>query len=398
MRKFIAISILFIWLVGIGCEQKQRVDNLKVGRQKLLNAGLALEAVEPLKIAVTEEYDKTVPRTLLILAYYHGLSSGSAKTHGLEAEFNLEREKRLEALGDAEMEYLLNLLVKRSRVQKDAEQVLIDKGVSATPLLIGALGKVEYENIQSNVIDMLAAIGSDALTPIISAIGNPDTMAAVKVSLVRVIGRIGDAAVVSEVEALGDSMTDAGLKMEINAALYKLGKRNYKSQILKGLRANDVKVRRAAAKAIIDMDDYSAADVIKALGDSDDRVREYVAQILLKRPDKAAVQPLVEVLKSDADNTAKQAAFDALKVHVADGLARRLAADLIRKELLGGHISNPEDRLRIVQLLREKELIRQIEAAPVELQLKYDLEQYRQNTEQHGLVKSELGRLLEVLR
>ena len=398
MRKFIAISILFIWLVGIGCEQKQRVDNLKVGRQKLLNAGLALEAVEPLKIAVTEEYDKTVPLTLLILAYYHGLSSGSAKTHGLEAEFNLEREKRLEALGDAEMEYLLNLLVKRSRVQKDAEQVLIDKGVSATPLLIGALGKVEYENIQSNVIDMLAAIGSDALTPIISAIGNPDTMAAVKVSLVRVIGRIGDAAVVSEVEALGDSMTDAGLKMEINAALYKLGKRNYKSQILKGLRANDVKVRRAAAKAIIDMDDYSAADVIKALGDSDDRVREYVAQILLKRPDKAAVQPLVEVLKSDADNTAKQAAFDALKVHVADGLARRLAADLIRKELLGGHISNPEDRLRIVQLLREKELIRQIEAAPVELQLKYDLEQYRQNTEQHGLVKSELGRLLEVLR
>ena len=364
----------------------------------MLNAGLALEAVEPLKIAVTEEYDKTVPRTLLILAYYHGLSSGSAKTHGLEVEFNLEREKRLEALGDAEMEYLLNLLVKRSRVQKDAEQVLIDKGVSATPLLIGALGKVEYENIQSNVIDMLAAIGSDALTPIISAIGNPDTSAAVKVSLVRVIGRIGDAAVVSEVEALGDSMTDAGLKMEINAALYKLGKRNYKSQILKGLRANDVKVRRAAAKAIIDMDDYSAADVIKALGDSDDRVREYVAQILLKRPDKAAVQPLVEVLKSDADNTAKQAAFDALKVHVADGLARRLAADLIRKELLGGHISNPEDRLRIVQLLREKELIRQIEAAPVELQLKYDLEQYRQNTEQHGLVKSELGRLLEVLR
>ena len=398
MRKFIAISILFIWLVGIGCEQKQRVDNLKVGRQKLLNAGLALEAVEPLKIAVTEEYDKTVPRTLLILAYYHGLSSGSAKTHGLEAEFNLEREKRLEALGDAEMEYLLNLLVKRSRVQKDAEQVLIDKGVSATPLLIGALGKVEYENIQSNVIDMLAAIGSDALTPIISAIGNPDTMAAVKVSLVRVIGRIGDAAVVSEVEALGDSMTDAGLKMEINAALYKLGKRNYKSQILKGLRASDVKVRRAAAMAIIDIDGYSASDVIKALGDSDNRVREYVAKILLKQPDKAAVQPLVEVLKSDADNAAKQAAFDALKVHVANGLARRLAADLIRKELLGGHISNPEDRLRIVQLLREKELIRQIEAAPVELQLKYDLEQYRQNTEQHGLVKSELGRLLEVLR
>ena len=398
MRKFIAISILFIWIVGIGCQQKQRVDQLKVGRRKLLNAGLALEAVEPLKIAETEEFDKTEPRTLLILAYSHGLSSGSAKSHGLEAEFNLAREQRLEALGGAEMEHLLNLLVQRSRVQKDAMKVLTDKGVGATPLLIDALGKVEYENIRNDVIDMLSTIGSDALNLIISAIGNPNTSASVKVSLVRIIGTIGDVGVVSNMEALGDSMTDAGLKMEINAALYKLGRSNYKSVILKGLRASDVNVRRAAAKAIIDIDDYSGSAVIKALGDSDDRVREYVSQALQKRPDKNAVKPLVEVLKSDADNVTKRAALEALKVHAARGLARRLAVDLIRKELLGGQISDAEDRLRIVQLLREKELVRQIEAAPVELQLKYDLEQYRQNTEQHELVKNELGRLLTVLR
>ena len=398
MKKHIAISILFILIVSIGCEQKQRADPLKTGRRKLLNAGLALEAVEPLKIAETEEYDKTEPRVLLILAYSHGLSSGSAKTHGLEEEFNLAREQRLATLGDAEMEFLLNLLVQRSRVQKDAMKVLVDKGVFATPLLIKALGMVEYENIRNDVIDMLSDIGSDALDLIISAIGNPNTPASVKVSLVRIIGRIGDHRVIINVKALGDRLTDAGLKMEINAALYKLGEIHYKSVILKGLRDKDVKVRRAAAMAIIDIDDYSGADVIKALGDSDDRVREYTAKILQKRPVKAAVQPLVAVLKSDADNLAKQAAFEALKVHVSNGLARRLAADLIRKELLGGQLSNPEDRLRVVQLLREKELIRQIEAAPVELQLKYDLEQYRQNTEQHGLVKSELGRLLEVLR
>ena len=399
MKKHIAISILFILIVSIGCEQKQRADPLKTGRRKLLNAGLALEAVEPLKIAETEEYDKTEPRVLLILAYSHGLSSGSAKTHGLEEEFNLAREQRLGALGDAEMEFLLNLLVQRSRVQKDAMKVLVDKGVGATPLLINALGMVEYENIRNDVIDMLSNIGfSDALNLIISAIGDPNTPASVKVSLVRIIGRIGDHRVIPDVKALGDSLTDAGLKMEINAALYKLGEINYKSVILKGLRDKDVNVRRAAAMAIIDIDDYSGADVIKALGDSDDRVREYTAKILQKRPVKAAVQPLVGVLKSDADNLAKQAAFEALKTHVSNGLARRLAADLIRKELLGGQLSNPEDRLRVVQLLREKELIRQIEAAPVELQLKYDLEQYRQNTEQHGLVKSELGRLLEVLR
>ncbi len=49
MRKLVALSVLFVWFVGIGCQQKQQVDHLKAGRGKLLNAGLALEAVEPLK-------------------------------------------------------------------------------------------------------------------------------------------------------------------------------------------------------------------------------------------------------------------------------------------------------------------------------------------------------------
>ena len=397
MRKLVALSVLLLWFVGIGCEQKQRVDHLKAGRMKLLNSGLALEAVEPLKIAVTEEYDKTEPRILLILAYSHALSSGSAKLHGLESEFILQRKQRLEALGDAEMEGLLNLLVQRSRVQKDAMQVLIDKGASAVPLLIDALGKVQYENTRVDIIEMMYTIGPDALNLIIAAISNPNTSAPVKISLVRLIGSIGEVRGIADLEALGESMTDAGLKMEINAALYKLGRSDNKSAILKGLRASEVNVRRAAAKAIIDFEDNQRSDVIKALQDTDDRVREYASLALQKRPDTGAVQPLVEVLKSDADNVAKQAALGALKIHVARGLARKLAVDLIRKELLGGKISDADDRLRIVQLLREEELVRQIEAAPVELQLKYDLDQYRQK-EEHGLVKRELGRLLETLR
>lgn len=73
----------------------------------------------------------------------------------MEAEFKLERQQRLEALGEAEMKHLLDILVKRSRVQKDAMQVLSDKGTSAVPLLIDALGKAEYENIRNDIIDML---------------------------------------------------------------------------------------------------------------------------------------------------------------------------------------------------------------------------------------------------
>ena len=32
MRKLVALSVLLLWFVGIGCEQKQRADHLKAGR------------------------------------------------------------------------------------------------------------------------------------------------------------------------------------------------------------------------------------------------------------------------------------------------------------------------------------------------------------------------------
>ena len=47
---------LLIWLIG--CEPKQQIDHLKVGRQQLLNSGLAVDAIKHLKEAEIEELDK----------------------------------------------------------------------------------------------------------------------------------------------------------------------------------------------------------------------------------------------------------------------------------------------------------------------------------------------------
>ena len=145
--------ILLISLAG--CEPHQKIDHLKVGRQQLLNSGLAVDAVKHLKQAEIDEIDKTEPRALLVLAYSHGLSTGAANAQGMESEFKSERAQRLAALGDEEIENLLQILVRRSRLQKDAIQVVIDKGVDAVPVLINGLGNVEFQNLHGDIIEMI---------------------------------------------------------------------------------------------------------------------------------------------------------------------------------------------------------------------------------------------------
>ena len=188
----------------IGCQPKQQVDHLKVGRQQLLNSGLAVDAVKHLKQAEMDELDKAPPRALLVLAYTHGLSTGSAKGQGLESEFIRERDQRLAALGDEEIEHLLQILVRRSRLQKDAMQVVIDKGVSAFPVMIGALGSVEFLNLHGDIIEMMYQIGmdGDGLELLVAAIKNADTSTEVKIALLRLIGRIGGQQALVDLEML----------------------------------------------------------------------------------------------------------------------------------------------------------------------------------------------------
>ena len=138
LLKSALCAVLTSLILLIGCEPKQQIDHLKVGQQQLLNSGLAVDSVKHLKQAEIDELDKAPPRALLVLAYTHGLSAGAAKAQGLESEFESQRAQRLAALGNEEIEYLLQILVRRSRLQKDAMQVVVDKGVDALPVLIAA--------------------------------------------------------------------------------------------------------------------------------------------------------------------------------------------------------------------------------------------------------------------
>ena len=387
--------ILLILLTG--CEPQQKIDHLKVGRQQLLNSGLAVDAIKHLKQAEIEEIDKTEARALLVLAYSHGLSSGTANAQGLEAEFKNERAQRLAALGDEEIEHLLHILVRRSRLQKDAIQVVIDKGVDAVPVLINALGNADFQNLRGDIIEMTYQIGSDGLDLMLDAIQKAETSMSVKVALVRLIGRIGKSDGLEDLEIILNNTEDAGLKMEISVTLYRLGKHEYLMTIVSGLGNDDLNVRRAAARAMIHLSDYPVDKVLNVLQDTDNSVVTYAAEAFQMRPDARAVAPLTEVLIGTADNAAKQAASEALRVHAEKKLAKGLTTRLI-KMIISGKIAGAEDRLRMCQLLRKDALRNQIKVtALVNPQLAYELDQYLRQNETHEMVKGELRWLLSEL-
>ncbi len=404
MMRLLTIPMILILVATTGCNKRQVVTQLEVGRDKLLLAGLEIEAIEHLKLAETKEakseIEKVEPRALLLIAYTTALSSGDAQTlrANLVDDYKKDREKRLAALNTAEMRKILDVLNERHRVQDDAMQVLIDKGSDTVPLLIESLGRTwKYARIEEVIEVMLYQIGSQGLDHMIAALKQPDTPAAVKSTLVELIGNINNPRMLPDLVSIRDNLneTDAGLIMGLNVALYKLGKKStYKPKIIAGLSHSDVAVRRAASKALSELNDSPAAQIVSVLKDSDTQVRMYAAQALQKFPTETAVNPLINILKTDSDADTKQAATRALIAHAKKGLGKSMAVRLIN-EL--NRINDPNDRLRVVQILKTDELKKQIKTHPSEDNLEYNLWKYFQDEEQNDMVKDELNLLLLML-
>ncbi len=398
MKKLLMIPLLVILVAASGCEPKQIITQLDVGEKKLLGAGLVLEAVENLKRAEIEEGNKTKPRALLAIAYAHGISTGMARIHSpeLEAEYKRERESRVSALGEAEMKVIFQVLDDRHRVQMDAKQILIDRGVDVVPLVLDNLKKGRYSNLQTDFAQMLKEIGTKAVPQILGAINDTDTPIDVKLRLVRLIGDIGDQDAISELESMRNSAKSSGLKMAITTTLYRLGKKEYRAEIIAGLRANDVRQRRSAAWAMRNLNDSPTAEIARALKDSDNRVRLICVGALETYPSEIAVRPLVNLLNSDSNATVKNAAVVALTAHADNGFGKGLEVLLI-DELTSGKVADSEDRLRLVQLLKKKAVQKQIKMSPEDMNLEWRIWEYRKSVEQSDMVKDELDYLLQEL-
>ena len=394
MKKTLTI-LLLIGVVSFGC-QEQVITQLEVGRSKLLDAGLTLEAVEHLERAEQEEQNKVEPRALLVIAYSNALSSGAARVHKVDARYKSERDRRIGELGEFEMKKILKILDERHRIQKDAMQILVDKGAPAVPFLLEDLVKNRYRHVHGDFIQILQEIGSPGINDILEAAGDSKTPSAVKIQLVRIIGDIGDTSASSGLETLRNATTNEGLKMEIDTALYLLGDEGSEQKIIEGLTNSNVVVRRAAAKSMLYLKEHPTAKMIDALEDSDDAVRRDIAIALMEYPDAGAVDNLVAILTNGSSLNTKQAAMDTLNHYAENGLADGLAARLIEL-LTDPKVVNHEDRIRIVQLLKKSAVLKQIREADQYDNLPHKLYVFFDETETNDMVKDELNELLNQL-
>ena len=390
MKKLLMI-LLLMGVVSFGC-QEQVITQLEVGRGKLF-AGLSLEAVQHLERAEQEEENKVEPRALLILAYSNAISTGVAKTHNVEARYQSARDQRVGQLGEYEIKKILQLLGERHRVQKDAIQVLIDRGAPAVPFVLEDIVKNRYRAVHGDFIQILIGIGGPAVNDILKAAGDSSTPLEAKIQLVRTVGDIGDATAMAGLEALQNATADEGLKMEINTALYHLGNEASEDKILAGLTDDNVVVRRAAAKSMMYLKEHPTDMLIAALEDTDDTVRMDIAKALQKYPDAGAVDGLLAILTDGSSLNTKQAAIDTLNHYAENGLADGLAPRLITI-LANPEVVNHEDRLRIVQLLKKPALLKQIAEADQYDNLPHKLDVFYRETETNDMVKDALNELL----
>ena len=393
MKKLLMI-LLLIGVASFGCRE-QVITQLEVGRGKLY-AGLSLEAVQHLERAEQEEENKVEPRALLLLAYSNAISTGAARTHNVEARYQTERDRRVSELGEYEMKRILHILGERHRVQKDAIQVLIDRGAPAVPFVLEDLVKNRYRNVHGDFVQILHGIGGPAIKDILEAAGDSKTPPAVKIQLVRIVGDIGDTSAITGLETLQNATTDEGLKMEINTALYHLGNEDSEDRIVAGLTDENVVVRRSAAKSMMFLKEHPADKLIAALDDSDDAVRMYMAEALRKYPDAGAVNGLLAILTNGSSLNTKQAAIDTLNYYAENGYANGLAPRLITI-LTNPEVVNHEDRLRIVQLLKKPALVKQIDEADQYDNLPHKLDVFFRETETNDMVKDALNELLLAL-
>lgn len=398
MKKLVTIYLVLAWVVSLGCKRDQIIPELSPGRDKLLLAGLAVDAIDHLKRAEIDEKDKSEPRALLLIAYNHAISTNLTwlKSKNLETEYRNQRNARLKALNNDEIDEIFKILNERHRVQKSAQQVLIYKGASVIPLIVEDFLNNRHPNAHKGFDDVLTQIGSDGLEQLLTAVNAAETTKSVKRRLIRVIGDIEDPVIQEELEASKKTINDPALLTEINVVLYRLGNKAYKNEIQAGLDSDNVLVRQAAARSMVLLNKPDTSKLIDALKDTDDQVRRDIVKALKAHVDAKAVDNLVDILTNGSSGNTKQLAVNTLEHYAEKGLADGLAPRLINL-LTKTEITDHEDRIRIVQLISTPVLVKQIQAADPFDNLPATIYDYYETKEKNDLVKNELNTLLNKL-
>ncbi len=400
MKNLTIIPIILILLTCFACDTEQKgPSHLDVGTSEL-NSGRVIDAIQNLKEAEKKEEDKAEPRALLVIAYSHAISSKAARTQRVEPEYKKERNERIAALNTAEINKMIEHLSKKQSVfQADGFEALVEKGTDAAVVLIDQIVNATYPEAEHHFISTIVKIGTDAVDPILNKVTDAAVSDEAKMKLIHMLGEIGDKKAVETLKSMDVSIMSLALKMEFYTTLYRLGEMGYKSEILAGLKADEVEVRRAAAKAMANLKDVNTRTLIDALKDTDSQVVTDIVKALSVHKTKDAVEPLINVFKGEYGDEAKSAVLDTFTAYaevgssLTKGLARKVSLLLIEKK-----IKSSTDRARLVQFLKHSTMVKQLKAAKILDNLDLKLHEYLENDEESRLVKNQLNELLEKIK
>ena len=393
MKQVLTLVAVMVMIFGVGCDQSNKiVTDMELGRDYLNGSGSLNDAVRHLKKAKETEQNPTEARVLLAVAYFYGLSTGDATALGKATEYERDGKALASSLGSAELQAILDLLTERHRYHKGAMDAIVAAGSNSVPVLVDAFATSLYTKIQGEVEEILIRLGQNDITSIVNELGDSRLTEARKIKLVRVIGKINNLSSKQKLVSFrGD--TSGALQMEVDATLYQLGEKEYRSGLITGLSSSDLEERRVAARAMSFVDGSPTDDILKAMKDDDVQVRLHSVNALALHPAKTALDPVLNLLVSDPDVSVKQAATAAAIEHIEKGYGKGLAKRLVNmvKEL-----ENPDDRLRVIKLIRTDRIRNQIKVNKFE-NLEYQIYEYMEGKEQNEMVKRELNFLLNDL-
>ena len=394
IKYFLATCALIVLVFNTGCMDKPGPTPYELGRDKLLGSGLTIEAIEHLREAEEKQDRKVQPRALLLIAYYNSITTGDASSQRKSAEFNREKEQRLNELNKEEMAFLIDILGERHGIlQKDLFQIFIDK-IAQSPgkiqILIDAYSNDRYDRTHPELNQILTETGLSQ--PIVEALDNPKFSENMKLNFVQLAGEINDPSIISKLETQRQKSNET-VAASIIPVLYQLGKKEYRSEILVNLNNSNQIIRTSAARALLLFDEPAFKEMLASLKDPTGQVRIHAIEALTKFPTKDAVSTLLDILYNDVNENAKQATINALVAHAESGLAKGLAKILVNQL---HQTKIPKDRLRIISILRAERLRRQIKANPYD-NLEFQLSEFFQKKEDNDMVKAHLGKLLNDL-
>jgi HEAT repeat protein len=197
---------------------------------------------------------------------------------------------------------------KAAPVRYYACQALGHLGESAIAPLIDALKKNDNNGNRYGIAQALVSIGAPVVDPLCVALNESATAAPVRITLATTLAEIGDGRAIDPmINALDDDRFQ--VRQSVSIALGHMGDAAL-NPLLEALKSKKLPKRRVGAAAALKLlgKPEAAPALIEALNDKDDQVRANAAAALAELGDMSAISALEQLAKNDRADTVRAAA------------------------------------------------------------------------------------------